>query len=160
MYPYFLKYNLTVKKAKFLQKDVTSDQELLCVTNCDSAASISIFRKSIIPTVIARLPTPTFISFTALRTKPATGPESAIPAEVDRYLLASRKSESIVYRITDVFEEVRRSEFDRSGGTIVAGTLAGGTLWVQVVSSEVRVYDHGKCPASHRVDGQKFGFIS
>ena len=149
---YLPKCNLTVKNAKFLQKDVTSDQELLCVTNCDSAASISIFRKSIIPSVIARLSTPTFISFTALRTKPATGPESAIPAEVDRYLLASRKSESIVYRITDVFEEVKRSEFDRTGGTIAAGTLAAGTLWAQVVNCEVRVYDHRKCPSPHRVD--------
>jgi hypothetical protein len=113
------------------------------VTNCDAASSISIFRKSIVPNVIARLPTPSFISFTGLRTKPAKGPESAIPAEVDRYLLASRKNESIVYRVTNVFEEVRGSEFDRSGGTITAGTLLSGTLWAQVLSGEIRVYDHG-----------------
>jgi hypothetical protein len=45
--------------------------------------------------------------------------------------------------VTNIFEEVRRSEFDRSGGTIAAGTLLSGTLWAQVVSGEIRVYDHG-----------------
>lgn len=74
------------------------------------------------------------------------GPELAsISADVDRYLLASRKSESIIYKIGEVFEEVRRSEFNRKGGTIAAGCLLGGTLWAQIVTGEIRLYDHGYC---------------
>lgn len=104
-------------------------------------------KKSIIPTIIARLPIPNFISFTSLRTKPYIGPELApLSADIDRYLLASKRNESIIYRIGDVFEEVRSPEFTTAGGTIAAGTLLGGAVWAQVVSSEVRVYDSGKGP--------------
>lgn len=72
------------------------------------------------------------------------GPELAsISADVDRYLLASRKSESIIYKIGEVFEEVRRSEFNRKGGTIAAGCLLGGAVWAQIVTGEIRLYDHG-----------------
>jgi len=94
--------------------------------------------------VIARLPTPNFVSFTTLRTKPDMGPELApLSADVDRYLLASKKSESIIYKIGEVFEEVKRSEFNRKGGTIAAGCLLGGAVWAQIVSGEIRLYDHG-----------------
>jgi len=97
--------------------------------------------------VIARLPTPNFVSFTTLRTKPDMGPKLApISADVDRYLLASKKSESIIYKIGEVFEEVRRSEFNRKGGTIAAGCLLGGAVWAQIVSGEIRLYDHGTTP--------------
>jgi hypothetical protein len=64
-------------------------------------------------------------------------------ADVDRYLLASKKTESIIYRIKDVFEEVRGSEFNRKGGTIGAGCLLDGAVWAQIVSGEIRIYDHG-----------------
>lgn len=64
-------------------------------------------------------------------------------ADVDRYLLASKKSESIIYRIGEVFEEVKRSEFNRKGGTIAAGCLLDGAIWAQIVSGEIRLYDHG-----------------
>lgn len=93
--------------------------------------------------MIARLPTPNFVSFTTLRTKLDMGPELApISADVDRYLLASKKSESIIYKIGEVFEEVRRSEFNRKGGTIAAGDLLDGAIWAQIVSGEIRLYDH------------------
>lgn len=68
---------------------------------------------------------------------------SNISADIDRYLLASRRNESIIYRIGEVFEEIRRSEFNRKGGTIAAGRLLGGALWAQVVPGEIRVYDNG-----------------
>jgi hypothetical protein len=64
-------------------------------------------------------------------------------ADVDRYLLASKRTESVIYRIKDVFEEVRGTEFNRKGGTIVAGCLLGGAVWAQIVSGEIRIYDHG-----------------
>ena len=63
--------------------------------------------------------------------------------EIDRYLLASRTKESIVYRIGEVFEEVRGTEFNPQGGTIAAGTLLRGAVWAQIVSGEVRIYDRG-----------------
>jgi cleavage and polyadenylation specificity factor subunit 1 len=65
-------------------------------------------------------------------------------ADIDRYLLASKKSESIIYRIGEVFEEVKRSEFNRLGGTIAAGCLLDGTIWAQIVAGEIRLYDHGR----------------
>lgn len=84
------------------------------------------------------------MSFTSLRTKPDIGPAMApMVADIDRYLLASKKSESVIYRIKDVFEEVRGSEFNRKGGTVAAGCLLGGTVWAQIVSGEIRIYDHG-----------------
>ena len=91
---------------------------------------------------MARLPIPNFISFTSLRTKPDVGP--SLSAELDRYLLASKRNESIIYRIGNVFEEVRSKEFTRAGGTIAAGTLLGGVVWAQVVSTDIRIYDSGK----------------
>jgi hypothetical protein len=94
--------------------------------------------------VIARLPTPNFLSFLTVRTKPDSGLESIpIGADIDRYLLGSKKAETIVYRIGTTFEEVKRSEFNRKGATIAAGSLLDGIIWAQIVSSEIRLYDHG-----------------
>lgn len=110
--------------------------------------------------MIARLPTPNFVSFTSLRTKLDIGPELApIAAEVDRYLLASKRSESIVYRIGEVFEEVRGSDFNPKGGTIAAGCLLGGAVWAQIVDREIRIYDNGTAP-ENTLTTQKFGYIN
>lgn len=67
----------------------------------------------------------------------------SIEAEVDSFLLASKHSESIIYKIGDVFEELRGSEFNRSGPTLAAGVLLSGELFAQVVPGEIRVYDNG-----------------
>jgi len=67
----------------------------------------------------------------------------SMEAEVDSILLASKQHESIIYRIGDVFEELRGTEFNRSGPTLAAGVLLGGTLFAQVVPGEIRVYDKG-----------------
>jgi len=50
----------------------------------------------------------------------------------------------MIYRIGDIFEEVRTKEFTRAGATIAAGTLLGGVVWAQIVSTDVRIYDSGK----------------
>jgi len=136
--------------ATFLQKDVISERELVCTTNCDTAGAISIFRKSIIPSVVARLPAPNFISFATLRTKPVVQGMDLAPltADFDQYLLASRGRETVLYKVVlykvaEVFEEVRGSEFNTSGATIASGTLLDGALWAQVVSGVIRIYNNG-----------------
>jgi hypothetical protein len=94
--------------------------------------------------VIARLPTPDFVSFTTLRTIADIGPELApITAEVDTYLLASKPKESIIYKIGEIFEEIRGSEFNRQGGSITTGTLLNGAVFAQIVNTEIRIYDNG-----------------
>jgi cleavage and polyadenylation specificity factor subunit 1 len=67
----------------------------------------------------------------------------SLDAEVDSLLLACKQRESIIYRIGDVFEELRGTEFNRKGSTLTAGVLLGGALFAQVVPGEIRVYDDG-----------------
>jgi cleavage and polyadenylation specificity factor subunit 1 len=67
----------------------------------------------------------------------------SLEAQFDSLLLASKLRESIIYRIGDVFEELRGTEFNRSGPTLAAGVLLGGALFAQVVPGEIRVYDNG-----------------
>lgn len=68
---------------------------------------------------------------------------SSLTPQVDRYLLASKKNESIVYRIGEVFEEIKSPDFDRTCATIASGCLLNGTVWAQIVSREIRLYDGG-----------------
>jgi hypothetical protein len=100
-------------------------------------------KNSIIPEVITRLRSPDFVSFNTLRTQPDVG-ITPTPAQIDRYLLASKETSTCIYRIGDVFEELKPADFNLSGGTIASGTLLGGAVWAQILAKEIRVYDAGR----------------
>jgi cleavage and polyadenylation specificity factor subunit 1 len=68
---------------------------------------------------------------------------SSLAPDTDQLLLACTANETLLYRIGDVFEELRSREFNRSGQTFATGVFCSGSLWVQIVSDEIRVYDNG-----------------
>ena len=74
--------------------------------------------------------------------------------KLDRYdnvLIVSGFSEtgdeqSAVYELTSGHpEESPPNDFDTTGGTVEVGVFGGGTRIIQVLKSEIRTYDGGKC---------------
>lgn len=114
------------------------------------SAGLSIFRRSLTPRVAARFAFPDCKALFTVKTKSrdtlTSGVGSAIADQVDKYMIISRgtssgEDESVVYDISEQFNEVRGSEFDTRGSTLAAGSILDGTRIVQLCATEIRVYD-------------------
>lgn len=77
-------------------------------------------------------------------------------ADHDQYLIVSKTEEdgsekTVVYEVNGKeLEETPKGDFEREeGATLSVGTLASGTKIVQIMQSEVRTYDSGRCLSSH-----------
>ena len=70
-----------------------------------------------------------------------------VQEDYDKYIIASSEEKSTVYTIkADSLNELKDTEFEAdAGATIDVGVIGGGTKTVQVLRSELRIYDGGKC---------------
>ena len=73
------------------------------------------------------------------------------PDQHDNILIVSRVSDmgneqSAVYELASgTLEELAQTDFDTAGGTVDVGVFGGGARIIQVLKSEIRTYDGGKC---------------
>ncbi|KAK7207324.1 CPSF A subunit region-domain-containing protein [Myxozyma melibiosi] len=109
------------------------------------SGGLSVFRRSLTPRVSARFAFPDCKALFTVKTKSrdtlTSGVDSAIGDQVDKYMIISRADESVVYDISERFEEVRGTEFDPRGATLGVGSILDGTRIVQLCATEIRVYD-------------------
>ncbi|KAK9462798.1 CPSF A subunit region-domain-containing protein [Lipomyces oligophaga] len=107
-------------------------------------AGLSIFRRSITPRVVSQFPFPNCKALFTVKTKSRdtlTGNSDSMTEQVDKYMIISNNDESLIYDISDQFEEVKDTEFESRGASLAVGSILDGTRIVQLCSSEIRVYD-------------------
>lgn len=134
---------------------VSPPLELIATQGSGRAGGLAILRKELDPHVLDSLKLDGADGVWSVqvrdpKTKHTTGFQQ--PRIFDRYLILakskdSEKEESVVYSVADKgLEEFKATEFNTNEDfTIDIGTMAGGTKVVQVLRSEVRSYEHGKC---------------
>ncbi|KAK9468584.1 CPSF A subunit region-domain-containing protein [Lipomyces arxii] len=120
--------------------DPTSRLEIVAARS-GSASGLSVFRRSITPSVLARFSFPECVALWTVRAKNRIT-QTTDAAEVDKFLFVSKADETTVYDISDQFEEIRGSEFDNRIASLAVESILDGTRIVQICSSEIRVYDY------------------
>ncbi|RPA88221.1 hypothetical protein BJ508DRAFT_410087 [Ascobolus immersus RN42] len=110
-------------------------------------AGFTILRNHLSPQVIGRFDFPECQAMWTIRTRPAPK-EGSIEAdadtltdEYDRFLIASKGEESLVFRVGDFFQEVTGTEFDPSALTVEASVLREGRRIIQCCETDIRCYD-------------------
>lgn len=145
---------------------IKSELQLVAAVGREEGGSLAVINRNIQPDVIgqfelpetrgiwtmsAKRPTPKGLQ--GNKDKPATSGDG-VGAQYDRLMIISKTSvaedateESAVYTLTNAgFEPLTGTEFEpAAGSTIEAGTLGNGMRVIQVLKSEVRSYDGGKC---------------
>lgn len=118
-------------------------------------AGFTILRNHLSPQVIGRFDFPECQAMWTIRTRPAPK-EGSIEAdadtltdEFDRFLIASKGEESLVFRVGDFFQEVTGTEFDPSAPTVEAGVLRDGRRIIQCCETDIRCYDCGEILSLH-----------
>ena len=130
----------------------SSELELLVAAGAGRAGGVALFSREIEPMILHSVETNGINgiwSFPARKEK--AGSHSDGPPTVDEYFICSKtntngKEESYLYTTSgEELVEKKGTEFDPSaGGSIEIGSIARGSHTVQVLETEVRVYDAGK----------------
>ena len=131
-----------------------SELELLVAAGAGPAGGVVLLSREIRPAILQSSGAKGVNDVWSVKTKRAnTALQDEGPETFDEYLICSKtntngKEESFLYtKSGGELVEKKRSEFDPSaGGTIEVGTITGGSHTIQVLETEVRVYDAGKYP--------------
>ncbi|KAK9450054.1 CPSF A subunit region-domain-containing protein [Limtongia smithiae] len=105
---------------------------------------LSIFRRSLTPRVVAQFTFPECKGVWTVKAKSRntkTSADSELSDLVDKYLIISKNEESLIFDISEQFDQVRNSEFDSKSTTLAAGVIFDGTRIVQICPTEIHVYD-------------------
>lgn len=157
---------------------VQSDLQLVAAVGVGKAGSLAVMNRMIQPKVIGRFdfqearglwtlnaqkPVPK--SLQGEKGNKAMGDDYDLSAQDDKFMIVAKidldnYETSDVYALTSGgFESLTGTEFEPAAGfTVEAGTMANHRRVIQVLKSEVRVYDGGKCNrlADHASVLQKF----
>ena len=142
-------------KTKDGESNILPPLELVATQGSGRAGGLAILRKELDPHVVNSLKVEGVDGVWSVQVrdpKSKSTTASQQPRVFDRYLVVAKtkdaeKEESVVYSVSDKgLEEFKATEFNPNEDfTIDIGTMAGGTKVVQVLRSEVRSYEHGKC---------------
>lgn len=158
----------TVRAGDLAVQDPKPQLEMVLASGRKRAGGVTIFRTRLQPKILNHFDYPEVRGLWSIRakvsiTKALTAQTSksintdldggySLKQEYHNLVIMSRSNskgneESGVYAITSTgFDEMKDTEFDPSAGaTVEVGILCNGTRVVQVVKSEVRSYDGGKC---------------
>lgn len=147
---------------------VRSDLHLVAAVGTGKAGSLAVMNREIQPKVIGRFDFPEARGLWAMNVqkpvaKPAQGEKGSeaiandydLSAQHDKFMIVAKidldnYETSDVYALTAAgFESLTGTEFEPAAGfTVQAGTMANHRRVIQVLKSEVRVYDGGQL--SHR----------
>lgn len=125
--------------------------EILSASGRGKAGGLTVFQQDIKPNQIEQYDLANPQGVWSVRTKGVQEIPSS-QEEYDKYIIVSNKETSTVYTVNpDGPEELKDTEFESdAGATIDVGTIGGGIKTVQVLQSELRVYDGGKSAISRR----------
>jgi cleavage and polyadenylation specificity factor subunit 1 len=130
----------------------SSELELVVASGAGRAGGVAFLSRAIKPTILKSSEAKgTYGIWSIPAQKAKTVSKGNAPENIDEFVICSRtnangKEESVLYTTSgEELVEKGGTEFDPSaGGTIEVGSLLGGSQTVQVLESEVRVYDAGK----------------
>ncbi|KAK9476934.1 CPSF A subunit region-domain-containing protein [Lipomyces japonicus] len=129
------------------RQDAGSKLEIVGARGGNSqSGGLSVFRRTINPLVLGRIPFNECRALWAVHAKSAdTKTTSTLETGIDpfdRYLIVGQREESVIFKIGRKLEQVRSStEFDTRSPTIAVRSILDGTRIVQVCPAEIRVYD-------------------
>lgn len=146
---------------------VRSDLQLVAAVGSGKGGALAVLNREIQPKVIGRFDFPEARGlWTMSAQKPvpksaqgedennAIGDDYDLSAQYDKFMIVAKidldnYETSDVYALTAAgFESLTGTEFEPAAGfTVEAGTMAKHRRVIQVLKSEVRVYDGGKCRA-------------
>ncbi|KAK9475082.1 CPSF A subunit region-domain-containing protein [Dipodascopsis tothii] len=127
-----------------LSREVSSKFEIVAARGGQNGTGgLSIFRRSLSPTVVGQFSLPDCKALWTVKTKSRNTKSAQDPNvdQFDNFLIVSKADESYVFSIGDEFHEVRGTEFDANTPTLAVGTVLDGTRIVQICPGELRVYD-------------------
>lgn len=129
----------------------TNDHELLATAGRGRAGGLTTFRQAIDPHVLEQHLLPNVTRFFPVSTSKSSEGLQGDRNDFHDYVLASTTKKeddlrSTVYSLTSSgLKEVQDTDFDpEAGATLDVGTLNSGSRIVQVLSSELRLYDAGE----------------
>jgi cleavage and polyadenylation specificity factor subunit 1 len=129
-----------------------SELELLVASGAGRAGGVAVLSREIKPTILKSSEAKGVNGIWSVPAKKAKAvPQGDGPKSFDEFLICSKtnangKDESFLYT-NSAGDLVERggTEFDPlAGGTIEVGSIAGGSHTVQLLETELRVYDAGK----------------
>ena len=138
---------------------LSAELDLVVCSGGGSAGGITIFYRELRPEVIIKTRIPRANGIWSFSVKPSISSSDQLDAgrNYDEFMIASTlndagQAESILYQISDqIPKEKTGTNFDPSaGGTIEFGSIMGGTHIVQVLETQILVFDQGKV-ATHLV---------
>ncbi|KAK9432247.1 CPSF A subunit region-domain-containing protein [Lipomyces doorenjongii] len=123
------------------QTGASSKLEVVAARGSSShSGGLSIFRRSISASVVASFNFPDCQALWTVKAK-NRNTKSIDTEQVDKYLIISKTDESLLFDISEQFDEVKNSEFDPKAPTVAVGSILDGTRVVQICQTEIRVYD-------------------
>ncbi|KAK9240452.1 CPSF A subunit region-domain-containing protein [Lipomyces kononenkoae] len=123
------------------QTEASSKLEVVAARGSSTGSGgLSIFRRSISAAVVGSFNIPDCRALWTVKAK-SRNTKSIDTEQVDKYLIISKTDESLLFDISEQFEEVKGSEFDTKVPTIAVGSILDGTRVVQICQTEIRVYD-------------------
>ncbi|KAK9323224.1 CPSF A subunit region-domain-containing protein [Lipomyces orientalis] len=121
--------------------ETTSKLEVVAARGgLSQSGGLSIFRRSISASVIASFNLSDCQALWTVKAK-NRNTKSINTEQLDKYLIISKADESLLFDISEQFDQVKNSEFDPKAPTVAVGSLLDGTRIVQICRTEIRVYD-------------------
>ncbi|KAK9246829.1 CPSF A subunit region-domain-containing protein [Lipomyces tetrasporus] len=121
--------------------DTSSKLEIVAARGgLSQSGGLSIFRRSISASVIASFNFPDCQALWTVKAK-NRNTKSIDTEQLDKYLIISKADESLLFDISEQFDQVKNSEFDPKASTVAVGSILDGTRIVQICRTEIRVYD-------------------
>lgn len=149
-----------------LAQGVTANLELTCAVGKGRAGAVAVINREIQPKVIGRFEFPEARGFWTMCVKKpiskdaaaataAAGSDYDPTSQYDKYMIVAKVDidgyeTSDVYALTAAgFESIKETEFEPAAGfTVEAGVMGNQARIIQVLKSEVRIYDGSKHPIS------------
>jgi cleavage and polyadenylation specificity factor subunit 1 len=141
-----------ISESDEIKSSPSSELELLVASGAGRAGGVAVLSREIKPNIVKSSEAKGVSGIWSVPAKKARViPESDDFEDFDEFLICSKtnvngKDESFLYTTSgEDFVEKGGTEFDPSaGGTIEVGSIAGGSHTVQVLETDIRVYDAGK----------------
>lgn len=145
-----------------LAQGVTANLELTCAVGKGRAGALAVINREVQPKVIGRFEFPEArgfwtmcvkkpVSIAAAAANATTGSDYDPTSQYDKYMIVAKVDidgyeTSDVYALTAAgFESIKETEFEPAAGfTVEAGVMGDQARIIQVLKSEVRIYDGGK----------------
>jgi cleavage and polyadenylation specificity factor subunit 1 len=119
--------------------------EILSTSGRGKAGGLTLFQQDIRPNKREPYDLADAHGIWSVRTQSAQE-DAASREDYDKYVVVSSEEKSIAYTVKpDGLEELKGTEFESdAGATVDLGTISGGKKPIQVLQSELRIYDGGK----------------